>query len=564
MTPEEEQDPIVRLLTSMLNADPPAEAVSRMRSHLAGLQTQFESPQVGFADRAKTIRLPRGMRWAAISAVSAAAIAAIAFLLPLQATSRAWAEVLAAVQAKDWLHAVGRGPRGERLEIWHSFPMGVTAMRQERDAVLWDSKLGTIDRYDAAQEAVVRMPMSNDDRDRIGDWNQFLVGMLKAEGAQSQKVGQLSVRHKEERTVEENGKKWTEHQLALERDGKVIGEMAIRVDPATDLPLHWKFSQHVPGATKPLVYEFDFAYPATGPVGIYALGIPPTAPLIDRTQPGDEAALLAGLRAGRERFDKYHAVVVSSSATAHWSKPSMVYQSWRDGDRWRVDRTYGMDYAMQSPPNHTDPQQWWLEQVRKRPFLPDVVSDGKQVCIFKIPRSGQSKTRPSVVAIKSIEKNIRELRFYELGNNGYELYFPEVFSHPHIPESPSYRFSIDKTPASGPQGTVLLELRAPKPNVRGIVGRRYWIDTHRGYLVVRFEMIKSTSEGEVASDVWMVEDVGLSPQGFWYPKAIRTKDSSMSLDTGERSDEIYRYYLDFDATISDSLFDLSADPVIPE
>ena len=87
---------------------------------------------------------------------------------------------------------------------------------------------------------------------------------------------------------------------------------------------------------------------------------------------------------------------------------------------------------------------------------------------------------------------------------------------------------------------------------------RFWVDTNRGYLVMRSEQVVTLDGKEELIRGTVIEDVIQSPQGDWYPTVVRWLKCVVSggkpLD-GDAGDEVIRYYYDFDAEMPDSLFE---------
>ena len=117
-----------------------------------------------------------------------------------------------------------------------------------------------------------------------------------------------------------------------------------------------------------------------------------------------------------------------------------------------------------------------------------------------------------------------------------------------------YQVEVDPHPQSGPPGTVLLELRNRKKT--GTRAYRAWIDPAKGYLVMRREETLGLNIGnKTALLTTVIDEVGRSPTGQWYPKVLRTEKNAYLSGTDEWSDALTIFYLDFDARMPDGLFD---------
>ena len=128
--------------------------------------------------------------------------------------------------------------------------------------------------------------------------------------------------------------------------------------------------------------------------------------------------------------------------------------------------------------------------------------------------------------------------------------------------NPDQEPTLDLHPAEGPPGCILMSVRHTKKegrvNEKGIGVAdvsRYWLDPQRDYIVMRWEMVMRDETGkETISSNHTVEETARSPQGIWYATKIRWKNA-VGLANGERCDQIYQIYVDFDAELPDALFE---------
>ena len=134
--------------------------------------------------------------------------------------------------------------------------------------------------------------------------SDFFRQLLESKGPAKSPVFGMEVVAQSRRDVVEDGRAWVDIELTL----KVIAgdrkqTMRFRVDPKTKLP-HSCVFQSIEGPIGTRLFD----YPDRGPADIYDLGVPRTAKLVDRMPTNDLDGVLAGLKAGRVRFDDYRGI----------------------------------------------------------------------------------------------------------------------------------------------------------------------------------------------------------------------------------------------------------------
>ena len=242
-------------------------------------------------------------------------------------------------------------------------------------------------------------------------------------------------------------------------------------------------------------------------------------------------------------------------ATGHWSAASTVYRIWRAGNRWRIEQAFDPVGQLRLQEegrgaHDADPAKWWLAKVDQLRFAPLTVSDGKDDYRFKLA------FKDGITAEIASVKKERPVGFPDDLMPRIEA-LPEFRGHPPMGfPSPDVEAKFDPKPASGPRDTVLIEVQytGTDPNLamHFFSKSRYWVDPLRNHLVMRTEMVR-TREGVEKTDVYVIEKVARSPRGFWYPTEIRRLNAIRHQD-GKQEDQVFRYYLDFDALIPDSIF----------
>jgi hypothetical protein len=190
------------------------------------------------------------------------------------------------------------------------------------------------------------------------------------------------------------------------------------------------------------------------------------------------------------------------------------------------------------------------------------LSDGKQYCEMKpvyVQPMQPDPENPRYLKIASFIKEIRPIDdSADPWRSFYTAELPEIVGHgPLMGEfSARHEMSVNAKPAKGPAGCVLVETLRRDHQERKLVGRRAWIDPARGYLIMLDETLSGTRVNHTVSQAAEIVDAAQSPSGYWYPTRLRMIGGGVSLDTGEKSDYFNNYYLDFDAEVPDSLFEI--------
>jgi hypothetical protein len=181
-----------------------------------------------------------------------------------------------------------------------------------------DFRAGVKYEYDSKAKSLSRLPVSGEAAESFQSMSALFRGLLRGESPQGDRFAEDRIVGRKEHSVEENGQKWLDYELELQR-GKVTATVVIRVQPETKLPV--SMTVVVPGGS----VKFEFDYPAEGPTDIYALGVPRDTPVDDRMPPADLAEIIRSLNMGCRDLDNYFAVVSGAL-------PERFV--WRKGDKW--------------------------------------------------------------------------------------------------------------------------------------------------------------------------------------------------------------------------------------
>ena len=128
---------------------------------------------------------------------------------------------------------------------------------------------------------------------------------------------------------------------------------------------------------------------------------------------------------------------------------------------------------------------------------------------------------------------------------------------------------LEPNPKEGPAGTILLRIRRVGPKrpwtERNAEGKplppppdayRNWLDPKRDYAIVRHDMLGDfDSSGKEKAITTLIDEMARSPQGTWYATRIRRKGAVTVPSEGKTYDDITDLYIDFNATLPDSLFE---------
>jgi hypothetical protein len=499
--------------------------------------------------------LLRAARYAAALAVAAGLLAVVVFVWG-DRQSAAWAQVVIAVAQKPWLHAAMTLPDGKKSELWFSADRAVIATRTERTTCWTDLEQGTKEQYDPTINTLVRAP--DEERHEASSVTATVfTTFLTAKSGGTVNAGRYRLIHQQQRTVQEDGKRWIEHRFTLHDENNpyesesAACESIVYVDPDTRLPFRWdqilqfKEVDKAIDPSKTRVFRYEIDYPGTGPANIYALGAPKTAKVLDRLldpSRADVRRLVAGIRAARWRSDAYYALLVDGEVDQHWWECFPSYRVWRSGSRWKVERSSGYDVRRRElPPKNADPATWWKQNLEKVRFEPFDICDGKWLW-----NSLDNRRLPAFPPGLAKGEYLRV-------SDGH----PEYLARP-LPDlaDPGNEARLDPKPASGPPNTVMLEVRGPNgsPGTRSSQTRRYWLDPERGYLVMRYEELAVHEGKEEILRGHAIEGVTQDPAGQWYPTVIRMFRKVVPMGTAKPRDGIMRCYYDFTTPIPDSMF----------
>lgn len=467
--------------------------------------------------------------------LAAAAIVAAVLAVPLFRPANAWAQVAKALQAQAWVHTTTIGPDGKSVgESWFSPKNHVIAGRRGGELEYHDAALGTFTKYVAAEQTIYRLP---EQKDRLAMGMDLYRTLLDPKGPVKSPFPGMDLIAQSRRNVEEAGRTWEEVTLTLR---VVAGDreqrMVLRLDPRTGLP-HTCVVQPREGES-----GIAFDYPDHGPSDIYDLGAPRTAKRVDRIPSDDLNVVLAGLKAGRLRFDDYRGVM-------DWADGMNAFAMYRKGRKWRVENLVPAVKDWTAIPKDADAA-WWKKNLDSFTRVVSAICDGERIYYYRVEGNIFAKNAPPPKVKLSMTQALNRS---DEPLMPWPDKFPEHISRPSVWQpSDDREFLLEPKPDDGPPGTIRLRIRDPRSSDPALPDiYKLWLDPAAGYVVLRVEQSVFTANNHTKVefiDTMLMENLARSPSGIWYPTKVRRKTSQFN------SEQVWKYFLDFETPIPDDLF----------
>jgi hypothetical protein len=553
------EPPLARAVQAVLTETLPHDAVSRVVDRAKRLEMTVSRGSSTANESATRIRTRSPRRFLAWGASGATAIAA-ALLLTLfffsSSTSVSFAEILAAAGSRPWVHGITTYSDGERSatsESWVSAAHRIAAIKFGDHRQFEDIETGVSLQYDAKEGRIYRIPSLPLREGRVTEAHlPGLLDKLIADNADSRDLfyGERVIkaeRHEEQ----ENGKKWLEYLIHLQRidNASINRTVRIRLDRATQLPELWEERQ-ANGA----VAMTRFDYPDSGPRNIYELGVPKTAKLIDRVPKGDLARIIAAQQAGRKRFDAYDAIVVQHTDGVPTSYDHLMNLSVkrvrRKAGQYRVDQLLIAKEGLVVPAPGTDMRQWWKDNRDHYWSVPQLIFDGKTTHFYKMLDDHLAPGKKPNLSVVSY-KEVPMLMPTDDSPVEWPQLLPEQCCRPQLWTSDKTReFDVDAEAKDGPSGSVRVIITT-KSKPRSGELFRYWLDPDRDY-VLRKE-ISAVFDHRTNKLAYLnteeYDEFAKSPSGKWYPQLVRRKTSD-----NPRWQGVTQFFVDFAAEMNADLF----------
>jgi hypothetical protein len=467
--------------------------------------------------------------------VLAIAIASALWIRP----ASVWTPVAEALRKQPWVHGKTIGPDGQvQAESWLSGNEEIIAYENSAEMGHLDYKLKVFARYDRDAKVVFRLP---DDRNKIkipNDASLYKHVLSARRGASISGSGIELVRQTRTEASEGN-RKWLDLDLAFRVVDipEVLLRVKMRVDPKTNLPSTWQTLSDEGWSTTTL------DYPHSGPADIYSLGAPLDAKVSGRVSISNPERVLAGFRAGRNRFDDYCAFVVGDGRN--------VQRVWKRGRKWRADRLLpGRDNW---PPPHDVDASWWSTHQADYVFTTAAICDGEKAYYYELKDHIWDSDVKEPPPIRS--NGVRRVAGpADDPIVPWPHLMPEQLAHPSILLPTEFRaLSLESNSDDGPSDSIRLRVRdsrllkSDEPDLH-----RLWIDPERNFLCLQAEscVFDAAEPPKIAYiDTYVLETLARSPRGYWYPTRVRRKTSNFAVE------QVTHFYLDFEAKIPDELFE---------
>ena len=137
--------------------------------------------------------------------------------------------------------------------------------------------------------------------------------------------------------------------------------------------------------------SFDITYPNDGPEDVFALNVPKTTKVVDRTADESVRTIAERVWAGRREFDSYHGIKVEyKDADEPWWKSTSIRRVWRSGLKWRIEccnrdrQVFQPIWEEETPSDDIYRAGWRIRMAKKLGSFPESVSDGFDSWVFDI------------------------------------------------------------------------------------------------------------------------------------------------------------------------------------
>lgn len=307
----------------------------------------------------------------------------------------------------------------------------------------------------------------------------------------------------------------------------------------------------MPGTGEKFTAVVTFEYPEHGPNDIYSVGAPRDATIVDIRPEGPANALVELIQNKFEQGFGDHIAVVLKSRIEGDSvlEPSSIAVLRRKGNLKRVDRYHAYNFQNRIPspgtlyeqikdnwPKLTIPQVLKLEKDDALEYRS--LFDGKQTVTLHESTNGIMKKQDKRVDIFKIrtEDSLAGLTW--------------TIPHKQI-MSGSSQMKVD------------IQLLPKYPNHPDLVGFRflefaqtddYWFDPNKDHILIEYVRKQQGSRPFFRT---IVTQTGMTPDGKWYPKVIKTKSVSLS-SQGEMQIQSWdeRVLLDTNPSFKEGIFDV--------
>ena len=263
-------------------------------------------------------------------------------------TTIGFSEISEAMRSVPWMHAVSQGQvkgKNQSGEQWIGFEAQIHAFkRPDGRVVLENMKEHKYYRYSPENRSItvdyVYDPFAPEDAFpfELPSANSFLADMLKGVKEQGTEITT--------REIEYNGHQaqLQEISLSVTQDNEsFVGKLSLYIQPDSRLLLCMKALVTDSEGNIIGEYETAYSYPRTGPIDIYALGVPENAAIVSNLPKEDYQTIWDSYRLKRAQATTEYVAVVSHMTRSLGDVITMVDVDYKSGRNHRLERHFVLD-----------------------------------------------------------------------------------------------------------------------------------------------------------------------------------------------------------------------------
>jgi hypothetical protein len=520
------------LADSEVGAIPSAEYVAELRRRLLSVAV----PE-------RVLRRKPSRRVLLGSIVGAAVAALLVVAVWLLNAEPAWASAIRMARDQAWIHARIEQDGVDNGDLWVSPQRDVVAARLGTLSLFDDYKHQTFLRYEAKEGVVYRaFQPQNAHLGRDLSSVSSLAAVFRRSPAAPSLLPDQAIERWSVQSALVDGIPCDEYEIVVRPPDRAPTTLLLTVDRRQSLPRSLTVSE---GESHTMTCRFD--YPTADPLDERTLGIPERAPRVDVDKSGGELAVVArSLREGREKFDDYTTLCVTSRS--HDALPLASCEArrvLRRDNKWRVDEVQTSDRRLIVPFDHDSGLKAWKINRDRFHFIPLVICDGRDIRMYQWGSKRATDGRPlKIFPVKDEstkdsfspkflfpERSCRPMFYVGLFNRVYDVAHEKGNLHQDL-------FKVDVLPT---------------PKNPNDIPSTHWLDPSLGNVAVRIvyhptaSIVAGPNKLQSSTREITLEDFRQSPRGLWYPCVI-AQDRSL------KSTQITHLYVDFADIPSDDLF----------
>jgi hypothetical protein len=456
-------------------------------------------------------------RWLAqvygLSLVGSAAVLLVVSLFAIRPVD-AWAQVVKAVRKQPWVRMQAAAPdKSAQVEMWLSPTKRIGAGRFPGSAFFLELDQFKLQRYDQKENAIFISEPGSGDVDNFVALDAVLEAFANGQELKQSKAKAVKLLGQSSKKGGAGDERWTEYLLDYEDAHRSPPKFrrVFRVPEGAELPTKMTEQWTFDGKSGSRSYEMD--YPAAGPADLFALDVPKDAKVVD-TRSGKELKALLAAYTKQQSIEQepYSATVLVTLDDFKYLSDAYQVRSATNGVSVEVvdgERLSDLNNRIASGevrrPEDADRIQWWKVEVAK-------------------------------VGFRAVD--------YKMG-----MFFPHQVNYPLLGlPNDNVRATLNPKPFVGPGECQMLTIEDA-----GLGNRRYWLDSERGSMVVRWEHQPVERKAGDWFDTTIVDAAVQSPKGRWYPTEVRRgqversgEDLRAVTGVAPVSTQVYRYLIKFE------------------